>query len=96
VVGLVEAQDWSKIPATVAIFVESAVRTWAGLDDGAYGKGASAAALANANALRLGSATGLRLPGFAPRAFLVRQLSQLQRLLNFRTYDPRRRGGGAV
>lgn len=58
VAGLVESEDWAKIPAIVAIFVESALRTWAELDRGTYGKAVYANALADAGPLRLGSRSG--------------------------------------
>lgn len=58
VAGLVESEDWAKIPAIVAIFVESALRTWAELDHGTYGKAVYVNALADAGPLRLGSRSG--------------------------------------
>lgn len=57
--GLVATDDWAKVPAAVAIFVEDKVRTWAGdprQDSGAalVGKALYAKALNDAGTLRLG------------------------------------------
>lgn len=52
--GLVESEDWTKIPSQVSIFVESHVRTWAALGNDTYGKGLYAKALADDGELRLG------------------------------------------
>lgn len=52
--GLVEAEDWSKIPSQVSIFVEDQLRTWAGPDAGSYGKGLYANVLGDSSELRLG------------------------------------------
>jgi len=53
--GLVEAEDWGKIPSQVAIFVEDRVRRWSGEANKTVGKTLYATALADAGVLRLGS-----------------------------------------
>ncbi len=52
--GLVESEDWGKIPSQVSIFVEHQLRTWAGLGADAYGKRLYGAVLADSGELRLG------------------------------------------
>lgn len=56
--GLVENEDWNKVAASVSTFVETKVRTWAGLDGSRYGKRLFAEALGDAGALRLGATSG--------------------------------------
>jgi hypothetical protein len=58
--GLVADDDWAKVPAAVAIFVEDKVRTWAGdprqaNGSATIGKSLYAIALNNTGPLRLGS-----------------------------------------
>lgn len=56
--GLVDAEDWGKVPPQVAIFVEDKVRRWAGEANKTVGKTLYANALADNGALRLGSMAG--------------------------------------
>jgi hypothetical protein len=61
--GLVEAGDWGKVPANVAIFVEHKLRVWANDPKGSkaetlVGKGLAAQALADDGLMRLGSEPG--------------------------------------
>lgn len=51
---LVAAEDWTHVPAAVAIFVEDRVRTWAALPNSLVGRGLYAKALGDDGVLRLG------------------------------------------
>jgi|GEM_PF-1848621 len=53
--GLVDAEDWGKVPSQVAIFVEDKVRRWSGEANKTVGKTLYANALADNGTLRLGS-----------------------------------------
>jgi hypothetical protein len=55
---LVESQDWNNLSASVAIYVEDRVRTWADLPNTLVGHGLYARAFANDGALRLGISAG--------------------------------------
>ncbi|MDF2093614.1 TIGR02391 family protein [Knoellia sp. 3-2P3] len=56
--GLVETDDWDKIPSTVCTFVEDKVRTWADMGTDTYGKGLYGAAMGDAGELRMGKGKG--------------------------------------
>lgn len=56
--GLIDADDWGKVPSQVAIFVEDKVRRWSGEANKTVGKTLYANALADNGALRLGSMAG--------------------------------------
>ncbi len=53
--GLVDSEDWGKIPSQVAILVEDRVRRWSGEANRKVGKALYANALGDAGVLRLGS-----------------------------------------
>lgn len=55
VVGLLDAGDWGKVPAAVAIYVEHQVRSWSGLSNAVVGKNLYATALGEKGKLAVGA-----------------------------------------